>query len=112
MQVAFMIWGILGLILSLFSLIGIVFSLEVGVGTSAYVSALVLIWIGGMLFFALGAIMNLMNRAQAAADDRSKWNVPAGPTPTPVTTKVTPVTTKVDEFERFPRQDDPAPPPR
>jgi hypothetical protein len=65
MQVAFMIWGILGLLGSLFMFFDLIFPLTVGVGTSAYVSAMVLIWIGGMLFFALGAILNVMNQARA-----------------------------------------------
>jgi hypothetical protein len=32
---------------------------SVGVGTSAYVSAMALIWIGGMVFFGLGSLIDI-----------------------------------------------------
>ena len=55
MSVVFWIWGILGLLIngmSWLSLTG-----NVGVGTSAYMAAGILLWIGGMVLFGLGAVI-------------------------------------------------------
>ena len=53
--VLFWIWGILGLIIN-----GITFLTlpgDVGVGTSAYLAAGNLMWIGGMVLFGFGAVI-------------------------------------------------------
>ena len=59
MSVIFWIWGILGLLIngmSWLSLTG-----NVGVGTSAYHSTGILLWIGGMVLFGFGAVMSATN---------------------------------------------------
>ena len=75
MYIAFILWGSLGLILSLYSLLDIALG-RGSTGTSAYVSALALIWIGGMLFFALGAILNLMKGATLKLTNRAENSKP------------------------------------
>jgi hypothetical protein len=57
MKVMFVIWGGLGLLGNIVSTIELFAANSVGVGTSAYVSAMALIWIGGMVFFGLGALL-------------------------------------------------------
>jgi hypothetical protein len=59
MTVIFWIWGILGLLIngvSWLSLTG-----NVGVGTSAYMAAAILLWIGGMVLFGFGAVISAIN---------------------------------------------------
>lgn len=51
----FWIWGLIGLLLNAGSLLGLTGS--VGVGTSAYLTATSLIWIGGMVLFGMGALL-------------------------------------------------------
>jgi hypothetical protein len=56
LTVMFWIWGLLGWLastISYFSLTG-----SIGVGTSAYLAAGFLYWIGGMLLFGLGALLS------------------------------------------------------
>jgi hypothetical protein len=53
--VLFWIWGVGGLILNGMSLGGL--SGSVGVGTSSYLAAVNLFWIGGMLLFGIGALL-------------------------------------------------------
>jgi hypothetical protein len=60
MKVMFYIWGVAGLILNILAMLTLLAphgTLGIGVGTSAYYSALTLIWIGGMVFFAAGYMM-------------------------------------------------------
>jgi hypothetical protein len=51
----FWIWGGFGLLLNVMSFLGLSGSL--GVGTSAYLAACLLLWIGGMVMFGLGALI-------------------------------------------------------
>ncbi len=53
----FYVWGVLGLIFNLIALLTLLSPGSVGVGTSAFNSALTLIWIGGMIFFAASHLM-------------------------------------------------------
>jgi hypothetical protein len=53
----FYVWGIIGLLLNLLATLALLAPSSVGVGTSAYTSALTLIWIGGMVFFAAAHMM-------------------------------------------------------
>jgi hypothetical protein len=57
MKFMFVVWGGFGLFANLFLGIGSLLAPSVGVGTSAYVSAMALVWIGGMLFFGLGSLL-------------------------------------------------------
>jgi hypothetical protein len=57
MKVLFGLWGGIGFLGNLLSLINMFATSSIGVGTSAYAAAVALIWIGGMLFFGLGAIV-------------------------------------------------------
>ena len=53
--VLFWLWGLAGFLicaLLIFAMLG-----DVGVGTSADVTAMLLFWIGGMIFFGLGALL-------------------------------------------------------
>ena len=52
MRIIFAIWGALGLVFNLVNSLTL-FAPSVGVGQSSYVSAFVLIWIGGLLFFGI-----------------------------------------------------------
>jgi len=51
----FWLWGGLGLLFNTVSLMGL--GTSVGVGSSAYLSATSLVWIGGMLLFGLGGLL-------------------------------------------------------
>ena len=51
----FWLWGIIGLLFNAGSLMGLTGS--IGVGTSAYLAATSLIWIGGMVLFGIGALL-------------------------------------------------------
>jgi hypothetical protein len=51
----FWLWGVVGLFFNAGSLMGLTGS--VGVGTSAYLTATSLIWIGGMVLFGIGAVL-------------------------------------------------------
>jgi hypothetical protein len=55
LAVLFWIWGALGLLFNAGTLFGLTGS--VGVGTSAYLTATCLVWIGGMVLFGLGALL-------------------------------------------------------
>lgn len=52
----FWLWGIVGLLFNAGSLFGLTGA--VGIGTSAYLTASSLIWIGGMLLFGMGAMLS------------------------------------------------------
>ena len=52
-QVFFLIWGILGFIFSFGLWLHLVTTPEIGVGSSTYIGACFVFWIGGMIFFAL-----------------------------------------------------------
>lgn len=56
MHVMFAIWGIIGLVLNLINSLTL-FAPSVGVGQSAYVSAWILLWIGGLLFFGIATLV-------------------------------------------------------
>jgi hypothetical protein len=66
MRVCFVLWGVLGFVVASVSILGMLASTSVGVGTSAYVAAGMLYWIGGMAFFGLGDLI-----AKAAATARA-----------------------------------------
>ncbi len=59
MKVLFFLWGIVGFLFNLISLVSMLAPIGVGVGTSAYVAAGALIWIGGMIFFGLGSLITV-----------------------------------------------------
>jgi hypothetical protein len=67
--VMFWIWGLGGLILNGASLAGL--SGSIGVGTSSYLAAVNLFWIGGMLLFGLGTLLshNDFSAVKQAEDD-------------------------------------------
>jgi hypothetical protein len=52
----FWAWGLFGFLFNAGSLFGLTGS--VGVGTSAYLTATSLIWIGGMVLFGFGALLS------------------------------------------------------
>jgi hypothetical protein len=56
LSVLFWLWGIIGLLFNAGSLSGLTGS--IGVGTSAYLAATSLIWIGGMVLFGVGALLS------------------------------------------------------
>ena len=55
-SVLFWFWGLVGLLFNGGSLMGLTGS--VGIGTSAYLTATSLIWIGGMVLFGIGALIS------------------------------------------------------
>jgi hypothetical protein len=55
LAVLFWLWGGIGLLLNAGSMLGLTGS--VGIGTSAYLTASSLIWIGGMMLFGIGALL-------------------------------------------------------
>jgi hypothetical protein len=57
--ILFWLWGILGLLFNAGSLLGLTGS--IGVGTSAYIAASALVWIGGMIFFGIAALLCQLN---------------------------------------------------
>ena len=56
LSVIFWLWGAVGLVFNAGALLGLTGS--IGVGTSAYLAATSLIWIGGMVLFGLGAVLS------------------------------------------------------
>ncbi|MET4601088.1 hypothetical protein ABIB90_000539 [Bradyrhizobium sp. JR4.1] len=56
LSAAFWLWGIVGLLFNAGTLFGLTGS--VGIGTSAYLTASSLIWIGGMMLFGIGALLS------------------------------------------------------
>ncbi|WP_146207692.1 hypothetical protein [Bradyrhizobium sp. SUTN9-2] len=52
----FWLWGIVGLLFNAGALMGLTGT--VGVGTSAYLTATSLVWIGGMILFGMGAMLS------------------------------------------------------
>ena len=52
----FWAWGLIGFLFNAGSLLGLTGSVEVG--TSAYLTATSLIWIGGMVLFGIGALLS------------------------------------------------------
>ena len=56
LAVLFWFWGGIGLLFNAGSLMGLTGS--IGVGTSAYLAATALIWIGGMVLFGMGALLS------------------------------------------------------
>jgi len=65
MSVIFWIWGILGLLIN--GLSWLTLTGNVGVGTSAYMAAGMLLWIGGMVLFGLGAVIIAIKRPSVDA---------------------------------------------
>jgi hypothetical protein len=55
LAVLFWIWGLAGLLFNGGALLGLTGS--IGVGTSAYLAATALVWIGGMMLFGIGALL-------------------------------------------------------
>lgn len=53
--ILFWVWGGVGLLINGFSFLGL--SGNIGVGTSAYLAASILLWIGGMVLFGFGAVI-------------------------------------------------------
>jgi hypothetical protein len=56
LTVLFWFWGGVGLLFNAGSLMGLTGS--IGVGTSTYLAATALIWIGGMVLFGVGAMLS------------------------------------------------------
>lgn len=56
LSILFWLWGLIGLLFNAESLMGLTGS--IGVGTSAYLAATSLIWIGGMMLFGIGALLS------------------------------------------------------
>jgi hypothetical protein len=52
----FWLWGLVGLIYNAGTLMGLTGS--IGMGTSTYLAATALIWIGGMVLFGFGALLS------------------------------------------------------
>lgn len=55
LAVLFWLWGVAGLLFNAGTLFGLTGS--IGVGTSSYLSASCLVWIGGMVLFGIGALL-------------------------------------------------------
>jgi hypothetical protein len=58
LAVLFWLWGVVGLLFNAGTLFGL--TGNIGVGTSAYLTATCLVWIGGMVLFGVGATRTLM----------------------------------------------------
>jgi hypothetical protein len=57
-SVLFILWSVLGFIVGSLSMLGMTMSPQgVGVGTSAYVAAGMLYWIGGMVLFGIASVL-------------------------------------------------------
>jgi hypothetical protein len=56
LSVLFWLWGGVGLVFNAGTLLG--FTGSIGVGTSAYLAASTLVWIGGMVLFGIGALLS------------------------------------------------------
>jgi len=50
-------WGFFGFLGNLVNALTMMTTNGMGVGTSAYIGSIALIWIGGMLFFSLGSML-------------------------------------------------------
>lgn len=57
MKVSFYVWGATGFAINCYSALYLVLASGIGVGTSAYFAASALVWIGGMVFFGLGSLL-------------------------------------------------------
>jgi hypothetical protein len=61
----FWLWGTVGFLVNFFALMEmhskLTSSSGIGVGSSAYQAAITLIWIGGMFFFGVGALLCSQN---------------------------------------------------
>ncbi|UFX41921.1 hypothetical protein HAP47_0021735 [Bradyrhizobium sp. 41S5] len=55
LAVLFWLWGVVGLLFNAGTLFGL--TGNIGVGTSAYLTATCLVWIGGMVLFGIGALL-------------------------------------------------------
>jgi hypothetical protein len=55
LAVLFWLWGVVGLLFNAGTLFGLTGS--IGVGTSAYLTATCLVWLGGMVLFGIGALL-------------------------------------------------------
>lgn len=55
LSVLFWLWGVVGLLFNAGTLFGLTGS--IGVGTSSYLTATCLVWIGGMVLFGIGALL-------------------------------------------------------
>jgi hypothetical protein len=70
----FFVWGLLGFVVALLSVVSTWGSSSVGVGTSAYIAMGIEFWIGGMVLFGLGSMlsdMKYISRNAASAADAS-----------------------------------------
>ena len=56
LAVLFWLWGVIGLLFNAGTLFGL--TGNIGVGTSAYLTATCLVWIGGMVLFGIGALLS------------------------------------------------------
>jgi hypothetical protein len=55
LAVLFWLWGCVGLLFNAGTLFGL--TGNIGIGTSAYLTATCLVWIGGMVLFGIGALL-------------------------------------------------------
>ncbi|MDR3401934.1 MAG: hypothetical protein P4L99_05480 [Chthoniobacter sp.] len=75
----FWIWGAVGLFFNGGNLLAL--KGDVGVGTSTYMAAATLVWIGGMIFFGVGALIlpgDYIAQRQQRADDAPDLLLPDG----------------------------------
>lgn len=56
LSAVFWLWGIVGLLFNAGTLFGL--TGNIGVGTSSYLTATCLVWIGGMVLFGIGALLS------------------------------------------------------
>lgn len=56
LSAVFWLWGVVGLLFNAGTLFGL--TGNIGVGTSSYLSASCLVWIGGMVLFGIGALLS------------------------------------------------------
>lgn len=71
LSLLFWIWGLSGFMLVIGSMLELMSKLKegVGVGSSSFLAAIAVVWIGGMVFFGMGALImgskfSLMQRVQ------------------------------------------------
>jgi hypothetical protein len=67
------VWGAIGFVVAMFSVMATWGATSVGVGTSAYVTMGIELWIGGMVFFGVGSLLaesNLVQRPEAPTSDK------------------------------------------
>ena len=75
----FGVWGVVGLIFSLVNYSSAMQATSIGVGTTAYLMVGLLLWIGGMVLFGVGALI-----AKVPDPSNVRLQVPYAPPPLPL----------------------------